>query len=142
MINETIEIPFEGIDPNVIIQNLQKIDIKDCLNGKQFWKTYGKWELLSLDQRNKAIVFWKSNINEAKRQEVLNVARSQLAEEVLEDNNRQAITNKHDKARLIHLRVDPSAQGDWTSALREKSRAEIDNNSADANPWNRYSYKI
>ncbi len=38
-----------------------------------------------------------------------------------DENARQIMTTKHDKARLLHLRVDHGASADWTSALREKS---------------------
>jgi hypothetical protein len=39
---------------------------------------------------------------------------------------RQVMTSKDDLARLLHLRIDPIATADWTSALREKSRAQLD----------------
>ncbi len=43
--------------------------------------------------------------------------------------------------------MDPNAAADWTSALREKSRAELDvtnsgDQAADADPWNRLAVKF
>jgi hypothetical protein len=35
-------------------------------------------------------------------------------------------TNKHDKARLLHIRADPNLSSIWTKALREKNRVELD----------------
>ena len=61
-----------------------------------------------------------------------------MAEEV----NRQAITSRHDKARLLHLRTDPGAQADWTAALREKTRSQLDTKEPDADPYNRLAEKF
>ena len=57
------------------------------------------------------------------------------------------MTSKDDLARLLHLRIDPNAAADWTSALREKSRAELDvinsgDQAADADPYNRLAAKF
>lgn len=48
----------------------------------------------------------------------------------------------HDKARLLHLRMDPSASADRTAALREKSRAKHDTDAPESNPWNRLAEKF
>ena len=60
---------------------------------------------------------------------------------------RHAITTKVDLARLLHLRVDPGAAADWKSAIREKTRAQLDvlnsgDQSADADPYNRMAEKF
>lgn len=70
------------------------------------------------------------------------MARTKIAEEVCEGRERQAITTKHDKARLLHLRVDPRAMADWTAAMREKTRTQLDADMADADPWNRLAEKF
>jgi hypothetical protein len=54
--------PFAGIDTIHIISLLQTVPNNECINGKGFWKTYGKWESLSLDQRNRALYFWNNNL--------------------------------------------------------------------------------
>jgi hypothetical protein len=43
-----------------------------------------------------------------------------LADANAEEANRAFITNKHDKARLLHLRTDPTAAALWSAALWEK----------------------
>jgi len=43
-----------------------------------------------------------------------------IANENAEEANRALITNKHDKARLLHLHIDPSAAASWSKVLREK----------------------
>jgi hypothetical protein len=48
------------------------------------------------------------------------------ANESAEEANRASITNKHDKARLLHLRIDPTAAVKWSKALCEKSRVQLD----------------
>ena len=49
-------------------------------------------------------------------------ARNQIRVQDNVESTRQAITNKYDKARLLHLRMNPVASGDWTSAKRENSK--------------------
>lgn len=138
--------PFNGMDPSVVLSLLaSSVKKEDCINGRVFWKTYGvKWESLTVDQRNKTVVFWNMNISAEVRNRILAEAREKLLAEVEDENIRQAITTKHDKARILHLRVDPSAAADWTSALREKSRAQLDlnNDNPDADPWNRLAEKF
>lgn len=52
------------------------------------------------------------------------------------------MTTKHDKARLLHLRIDPKATADWTQALREKTRSQLDTDIPDADPWNSLAEKF
>jgi hypothetical protein len=49
-----------------------------------------------------------------------------LADDNAEEANRASITNKHDKACLLHLRTDPTAAALWSAALREKNRTQLD----------------
>ncbi len=48
-----------------------------------------------------------------------------LADANAEEANRAFITNKHDKARLLHLRTDPTAAALWSAALWEKNRTQL-----------------
>jgi len=47
---------------------------------------------------------------------------------------------------FIDLRIDPGAAADWTAALAEKTRAELDvsnsSQAADADPYNRLAEKF
>ena len=38
--------------------------------------------------------------------------------------------------------MDPSAQANWTSALREKSRSELDSNAVDNDPYSLLAEKF
>ena len=134
--------PFEGLDPDIILPLLTLIPAEDCLNGKTFYKTYKKWESLNVIQRTNVVTFWNRNVDVGARNRILDQARAVLALGVSEDRERQAMTNKHDRARILHLRVDPGAAADWTAAFREKTRAELDTNAADADPWNRLAAKF
>eukprot|EP00981_Chlorochromonas_danica_P012801 scaffold5419_cov186-Ochromonas_danica.AAC.2 len=79
----------------------------------------------------------------ASRTAVLAAARERLTHVANAEKERQALTSKHDLARILHLRVDPSAAGDWTAALREKTRVELDTtDQPDADPWNRLVEKF
>ena len=69
-----------------------------------------------MTQRTNVVTFWNRNLEAATRNRILVEARTVLAMGVNEERERQAITNKHDRARILHLRVDPGAAADWTSA--------------------------
>ena len=95
-----------------------------------------------MDQKTKTVHFWKTNISNITRERVLSQARNSIADEITEIKERQAMTNKHDRARILHLRVDPGAAADWTAALREKTRSQLDTDDPDADPWNRLAAKF
>ncbi len=137
--------PFEGLDPDLLLPVLLLLDAGQTRNGRPFYKTYKKWSTLTVDQKTKTIAFWNDNLDEPIRQACLNRARQAMANDVQEERQRQAQTNKHDQARLLHLRADPAAAANWTSALREKSRSELDLRgevAAAADPWNQLAEKF
>eukprot|EP01039_Chlorochromonas_danica_P011246 gene11248-12545_t len=112
------DLPFEGIDADLIMELLRELKPTDCVDGKGFFKSY-------------------------KKTAVLAAARERLTHVANAEKERQALTSKHDLARILHLRVDPSAAGDWTAALREKTRVELDTtDQPDADPWNRLVEKF
>eukprot|EP00981_Chlorochromonas_danica_P000592 scaffold135_cov161-Ochromonas_danica.AAC.4 len=39
---------------------------------------------------------------------------------------------KHDEARILRLPADPGAMSNWTAALRDKIRAQLDTDAAGA----------
>ena len=118
--------PFEGMDPQLLLPVLASLNPAQTRNQKPFYKTYKKWTEMTTEQKTKTVAFWNENLEEPIRQACLNRARAAVATEVHEDRQRQANTNKHDQARLLHLRADPNAAANWTADLREKSRTELD----------------
>ncbi len=91
--------PFDGVDPSVILAMLGNVKKEECINGKLFWKTYGvKWESLSIEQRNKTVVFWNTNITQEMRNKILSDAREKILIDLQDESTRQAITTKHDNS--------------------------------------------
>ena len=130
--------PFDGIHPNIILEELAKLSAEEVKDGKKFYKSYGnKWEKLTAEQRNKVFAFWNTAIDSSVQNRIQTNARGRIAQEVEAEKERQAITTKNDLARLLHLRVDPSAAAQWHAALTEKSRTELDANDSSADPFNK-----
>ena len=71
-------------------------------------------------QRNKTISFWVSNLTDGIHYAIKTCVEQDLANDNAEEANRASITNKHDKAHLLHLCVDPTAAALWSEALCEK----------------------
>jgi hypothetical protein len=95
------ELPFDGIDPEIIIPLLKALPTSDCINGKKFWSTFKRWSSLTQDQKNKATVFWKQNISQSLKERLLTISRQQIVTNVADE----IMTTKDDLARLLHLRV-------------------------------------
>ena len=74
-----IELPFNGINPAEIIPLLLALPVADCINGKQFWKSYKKWDSLTSEQKNKVSQFWKQNISPEVRVRIITQARAVVA---------------------------------------------------------------
>jgi len=94
------------------------------------------WQLIS-----------ENNLSDEVRLRLINAAREIVVAEATAETSRQPITSKDDLARLLHLRVDPGAAADWTAALREKTRAQLDvsnsgDQAAEADPYNRLAVKF
>jgi hypothetical protein len=51
-----------------------------------------------------------------------------VANKNAEEANRASITNKHDKAHLLHLCIVPSAAALWSEAPYEKCWMQLDDN--------------
>jgi len=67
-----------------------------------------------------------SNLTDGIRYAIKVCVEKDLANDNAEEANRASITNKHDKARLLHLCVDPTAATLWSEALCEKDRMQLD----------------
>jgi hypothetical protein len=53
---------WDGCSPDLIIKAMKALDKEElqCLGQREFYKCYGSWEKLSLDQRNKTISYFRS----------------------------------------------------------------------------------
>lgn len=136
--------PFEQLSPQLFVDAFHKLPLAAIKSGKPFWKTFLKWDKLSIEQRNKTVLFWRHNIVEEARVGILDGVRAALGQQVVEERARQVITTKHDKGRLVHMRVESDAAADWTEALREKTRPQLDakDQYPEADPWNRIAEKF
>jgi hypothetical protein len=117
---------FHLLDKVLLLKHLRDLKAEKTINGKPFYKSYMKWEDLNQTQRNKTISFWVSNLTDGIRYAIKVRVEEDLANDNAEEANRVAITNKHDKARLLHLRVDPTSAALWSEAVREKDRMQLD----------------
>jgi len=104
----------------LLLRHLRELKAEKTINGKAFYKSYIKWEELNQMQRNKTISFWVSNLTDGIHYAIKTCVEQDLANDNAEEANRASITNKHDKAHLLHLCVDPTAAALWTEALPEK----------------------
>jgi hypothetical protein len=123
---ENTECVFSGMNVNFVLTELKKLLPSNTLNGKTFFMSYRSWETISQEQKNKMVAFWKSNLKPEVRQAILDKYKNHEIRTVEDEAERQKHTNKHDLARLLHLRVDPAAAGNWCNALRAKTRPELD----------------
>jgi hypothetical protein len=85
-----------------------------------------KWEELSPTQRNKTISFWVLNLTDGVCCAIKTLVQFDVANKNAEEANRASITNKHDKACLLHLHINPSAAMLWSEALCEKCWRQLD----------------
>ncbi len=125
-VNGHSEALFHFLDKSLLLKHLRELKPDKTVNRKAFYKSYVKWEDLNQTQRNKTIIFWVTNLTDGVRFALKQCVEADAANESAEEANRLSITNKHDKARLLHLRIDPSAAVQWSEALREKSRVQLD----------------
>ena len=113
---------FHLLDKTLLLKHLRELKAEKTVNGKAFYKSYVKWEDLNQTQRNKTISFWVSNLTDGVRFAIKLLVEADLENDNAEEANRASITNKHDKARLLHLQTDPTAAALWSEALREKNQ--------------------
>eukprot|EP01032_Pedospumella_encystans_P033088 gene33088-37389_t len=123
--------PFEGVDPNTMLLLLRSVAAEDTINLKKFWTSYPKvWAELTPAQKTKAALFFEKNLPNKVREQLLEHARADILTESTAAAERRAMTNKNDKARAMHVMKDPAMKGNVSMALREKSRAELDDPNA------------
>jgi len=117
---------FDRLDKDILLKHLRGLAIDLTINGKLFYKTYFKWEALTPDQRGKAFHFWSTNLSECTHLRLKVLIEHEMKNEASDETCRQSLTTYNDLARLLHLKVDPSAAVLWSEALREKSRLQLD----------------
>eukprot|EP01039_Chlorochromonas_danica_P013228 gene13228-15274_t len=114
-------LPFEGLPPQLVLNGLRKLTADEVIGGKTFWKSYDKWEKLNQQQITNTVLFVKNKLSDVTRSRLYEGIRGDMANEAREEKSRQAYTNKHDKARLLHWRKDPNFAKVWKRALNDKS---------------------
>lgn len=113
------------VDPQFILNELKALDRNDWPSGKQFYKSYNNWNKLQPDQRAKTKAYWTSLAENVK----IASARRALAAEDASSQEASGVTesiNKHEKARILHLRMSASALSLWTKLGRPLNRTELD----------------
>ncbi len=101
------------------------------IGRREFYKSYKSWGKMTVGQRNKTLLYFRSLPEEW---------QEQIVEEAVNDSLRsaQAATTKStqitkdDIIQLIHLFKEPSAQKHWCNLCRIMSRAELDSRKAAA----------
>ena len=102
-VNGQPEALFHSLDKSLLLKHLRELKPDKTVNGKAFYKSYVKWEDLNQTQRNKTISFWVTNLTDGVHFALKQCIEADAANESVEEANRLSITNKHDKARLLHL---------------------------------------
>jgi hypothetical protein len=62
-----------------------------------------------------------ANLSDGVRFAVKHLVQADLVNGKTDKANKALIINKHDKAHLLHLQMDPTAAALWSEALHEKS---------------------
>jgi hypothetical protein len=136
--NQTV---FDNVfaDPNSttelldeILKLLHSFDIQRFLSKKGFYKSYGSsWDKLSTDQKNKTKSFWFKEITPVDKAALVNIANTATRQEAEAAASRNLNVNKHDRARLIHMRADASLFSTFTKAFAPMTRPELDARKSD-----------
>ena len=96
-VHEGIE-EWEGVDPSCIVHALKDLkDVTKLPDGKPFYKTYGKWNILSAEKKQKTMQHFRK-LDEPVRRAVIVKAREDEKVNGEAEKATRANTNKHDKA--------------------------------------------
>ena len=113
-------------NPDYVLKALRTLKPEMCYQGKAFYTSYGtSFAKLNDLQKNKVTEFF-NNQSEAIRVAVSNSALAAEADAVAEAQQNAGSTNKHDRARLLHLFVYPPAQLHWNKSVTPLERQELD----------------
>lgn len=122
----TPALTWPACNPDLVLEALRSLNADRCPENKKFFPSYGtKWSSLSDLQKNKSQDFFQQ-LPSAVQQSVINYVECLEKKEAELDSSRSENTNKHDRVRLIHLWMAPSAQTHWTAALSPLPRAVLD----------------
>ncbi len=123
-----IGLGFPSCDPKFVIQELKALEEQDCPSRKRYWSSYDSDFSKQIEyQRNKTVLFWNTlsaDVKTAVSNRAIVNANTALNNE---GGNTVENTNKHDRARLLHVFVDPCCAETWVRALSPMVRAELDN---------------
>lgn len=115
-----------------ILKLLLSIDAQKLVSKKGFFKSYGNsWEKLTTDQKNKTKSFWVKEVTAVDKAAIVNMATSTARQEAEASTARSANINKHDRARIIHMRADSRLYTKFTSAFASMSRLQLDARKSD-----------
>mmetsp|Transcript_19960 Transcript_19960/g.33409 ORF Transcript_19960/g.33409 Transcript_19960/m.33409 type:complete len:223 (-) Transcript_19960:953-1621(-) len=126
-------------DADRVVEQLKVLSPEECPPGRNGWYTsYPSWQRMTVTQQNKTKQFFLLLTPEV-RTRVATAAQNSQNEATVTEANRTQLTTKDDRARLLHLYVDPAAQGLWTEAYGVMDRVTLDaRNSADTvSSWDR-----
>jgi len=113
-------------NPDLVLESLRSLKEDKCPEKKKFFPSYGtKWTSLSDLQKNKVKDFF-NKLTIPVQQCVVNHCLELERQQVDLESTRSENTSKHDRARLIHLWMAPSAQTHWTHALSPLPRLVLD----------------
>ena len=119
------------LDPDAIVAALKEMKKEECFGNKAFFSSYPRWDAMNEDQKNKTVSFFKKQ-SESFRDYVIERARDMEVDVAATTSKNNANTNKHDRARLLHLMELPEASLLWRTALSPASREVLDNKDMDA----------
>ena len=113
-------------NPDHVLKALKSLKADVCHKGKAFYASYNSsWAKLNDVQKNKATEFF--NVQSEAIKVAVNTAALEFEREAVAETQRNAeSTNKHDRARLLHLYVYPGAQVHWSQAATPLTRQELD----------------
>jgi len=79
-----------------------------------------------------------ANLSDGVRFALKHFVQADLVNGKTDKANKALIINKHDKAHLLHLQMDPTAAALWSEALHEKSWVQLDDQDGQGGnvcPW-------
>jgi hypothetical protein len=106
------------------LKALDKDQLKE-LGIRELYKSYGSWEKMSIEQRNKVVSYFCALPDEIQELVVMEAQQDTVAA-AQSKTSRNTQTSKDDIIRLIHLFKEPSVQRHWTNLHGIMKRAELD----------------
>jgi len=118
---------WDGCNPDSVVKSLKVLD-KDQLKElgiREFYKSYGSWEKMSIEQRKKVVSYFRALPDEIQELVILEAQQDTVAA-AQSKKSRNTQTSKDDIIHLILLFKEPSVQQHWTNLHGIMKRAELD----------------